>query len=71
MAQQKDRIGQFKNKYGVKGIDNGMRLHPDHFSEMVEWRDELDPHYAKLWIDYTYGGYYQRGVLTDRVRCWS
>ena len=68
MAQQKDRIEQLKKKYGAKGIANGMRLHPDHFAEMVEWRDELDPHYAKLWLDYTYGGFYQRGVLTDRVR---
>jgi len=68
MAQQKDRIEQFRKKYGASGIDNGMRLHPDHFPEMVEWRDELDPHYAKLWLGYTFGGFYQRGVLSDRMR---
>jgi alkylhydroperoxidase/carboxymuconolactone decarboxylase family protein YurZ len=36
--------------------------------EMLKWRDELDPHYAKLWLDYTYGGLYNRGVLTERAR---
>jgi alkylhydroperoxidase/carboxymuconolactone decarboxylase family protein YurZ len=68
MTTRDERIGQLRRKYGAKGIDNGMRLHPDHFPEMVEWRDELDPHYAKLWLDYTFGGFYRRGVLPDRVR---
>ncbi len=68
MANRNERIEQLKQKYGAKGIDNAARLHPDHFPEMMEWRDEMDPHYAKLWLDYTYGGFYQRGVLTDRVR---
>ena len=35
---------------------------------MLKWRDELDPYYAKLWLDYTYGGLYNRGVLTERTR---
>ena len=35
---------------------------------MMEWRDELDPHYAKLWLDFTYGGLFTRGVLDDRTR---
>lgn len=68
MAQGNERREKLRRKYGAKGIDNGVRLHPDQFAEMLEWRDELDPHYAKLWLDYTYGGFYQRGVLTDRVR---
>ena len=68
MARTDERMEKLRQKYGAKGIDNGTRLHPDHFAGMLEWRDELDPHYAKLWLDYTYGGFYQRGVLTDRVR---
>ena len=68
MAQRDERMERLRQKYGARGIDNGVRLHPEHFAEMLEWRDELDPHYAKLWLDYTYGGFYQRGVLTDRVR---
>ncbi|MBI3919137.1 MAG: carboxymuconolactone decarboxylase family protein [Betaproteobacteria bacterium] len=68
MTKREERMEQLRQRYGATGIANGMRLHPDHFAEMVEWRDELDPHYAKLWLDYTCGGFYRRGVLTDRVR---
>jgi alkylhydroperoxidase/carboxymuconolactone decarboxylase family protein YurZ len=68
MAQHDGRMEDLRQKYGTRGIDNGMRLHPDHFADMLEWRDALDPHYAKLWLDYTCGGFYRRGVLTDRVR---
>lgn len=68
MTNQKDRIEQLKKKYGAKGVDNAARLHPREFPELMEWRDEMDPHYAKLWLDFTYGGLYTRGVLSDRVR---
>ena len=67
MAKQ-NRIGQLKKKYGARAIDNGLRLNPRDFAGMLKWRDELDPQYAKLWLDYTYGGLYRRGVLTHRVR---
>jgi alkylhydroperoxidase/carboxymuconolactone decarboxylase family protein YurZ len=56
------------DKYGGRSVDNAMRLNPDDFDEMIEWRDALDPHYAKLWMDYTYGGLFARGVLDDRTR---
>ena len=68
MTKREERIEQLKRKYGAKGIDNAARLHPDRFSEMMEWRDEMDPHYAKLWLDFSYGGMFTRGVLSDRVR---
>lgn len=55
-------------KYGGRSVDNAMRLNPDDFDAMIEWRDALDPHYAKLWMDYTYGGLFARGVLDDRTR---
>lgn len=57
-----------RKKYGAKSVDNAMRLNPDDFEEMIEWRDALDPHYAKLWMDYTYGGLFARRVLDDRTR---
>ncbi|MDO8596647.1 MAG: carboxymuconolactone decarboxylase family protein [Sulfuricaulis sp.] len=50
-------------------MDNAARLHPDEdLYEMMEWRDDMDPHYAKLWLDWTYGGLYTRTILSDRVR---
>ena len=68
MADKKTQLTQLKKKYGAKGIDNGLRLNPADFLDMLKWRDELDPQYAKLWLDYTYGGLYNRGVLTERAR---
>ena len=68
MAKPEKRIAQLRKKYGAKGIDNAVRLNPHDFPALMEWRDEMDPHYAKLWLDFTYGGLYTRGVLSDRVR---
>lgn len=68
MADKKKQVAQLKKKYGAKCIDNGLALNPRDFLGMLKWRDELDPHYAKLWLDYTYGGLYNRGVLTERTR---
>ena len=68
MAKSNPLVAKMKKKYGAKAIDNGLRLNPADFMEMLKWRDELDPHYAKLWLEYTYGGLYNRGVLTERAR---
>ena len=68
MANRDERIEQLRQKYGAKGIDSAARLNPHDFPGLMEWRDEMDPHYAKLWLDYTYGGLYTRGVLSDRMR---
>lgn len=45
-----------------------MRINPRDFPDMLKWRDELDPHYTKPWLDYTDGGLYNRGVLSERAR---
>lgn len=68
MAADKQFIDEMREKYGAHSIDNALRLNPDDFEEMIEWRDALDPHYTKLWLDYTYGGLFARGVLDDRTR---
>lgn len=68
MADGKKRVDELRAKYGAKAIDNAARLNPDDFPELLDWRDELDPHYARLWLDWTYGGMWKRGVLDDRVR---
>lgn len=68
MADNKQLLVRLKKKYGAKAISNGLRINPRDFLDMLTWRDELDPHYAKLWLDYTYGGLYQRGVLSERAR---
>ena len=68
MTTREDRIEQLRSKYGAKAIDNALRLHPDDFPELVEWADELDQNYAQLWLNFTYGGMFGRGVLDDRTR---
>ena len=69
MAQNGERIEQLRAKYGAEAVDNALRLHSLDFLGSIEWADELDQHYAKLLVDFTYGGMYRRGVLDDRTRC--
>jgi 4-carboxymuconolactone decarboxylase len=68
MAKHQDKLEQLKAKYGARSVENAARLHPEDFPALLEWRDELDQHYTKLLLDWTYGGMYARGVLSDRVR---
>jgi len=68
MAKQDERVARLRQKYGAKAMDSAAKLHPHEFPELVEWRDELDPHYTKLWLDFTYGGMFNRGVLDERTR---
>src|SRR6185436_5977971 len=68
MTERDVHIEELKRKYGAKSIDNAARLNPHDFEALIDWRDEMDPNYAKLWLDFTFGGLTARGVLTDRVR---
>lgn len=68
MTDRNKRIEELKTKYGAMPIENGLRLNPHDFLEMMEWRDEMDPHYARLWLEWTYGGLFKRTELSDRVR---
>jgi alkylhydroperoxidase/carboxymuconolactone decarboxylase family protein YurZ len=63
-----ERIVRFKQKYGAAVIDNGLRLRPDDFIDEVEWRDLLDQHYTRAWLEFTYGGLFTRKGLDDRTR---
>jgi len=62
------RIERLKQKYGAVAIQNGMRLRPDDFLEEVEWRDRIDQHYTRAWLDFTYGGLFTRKALDERTR---
>ena len=66
---RKPRLAQLKQKYGAKAIDGLVRVHPDHTAEHVDWCDGIDPHFTKLWLDFTYGGMTGRGILDERTRC--
>ena len=68
MAKDDVRIEQLRKKYGAKAIDSGLARHPEDFLPLIEWADELDQHYAKLWLDFTYGGMFERRVLDERTR---
>ena len=68
MSDRDTRVEKLKAKYGAMPIENAMRLNPHDFLEMMEWRDEMDQHYARIWLEWTYGGLFKRAVLSDRVR---
>src|SRR5688572_20998091 len=63
-----ERIERLKKKYGAAAIDNGMRLRPDDFLDEVEWRDRIDQHYTRSWLEFTYGGLFTRKGLDERTR---
>ena len=63
-----ERITRLKQKYDPVAIDNGMRLQPRDFLNMVEWRDKIDQHYTRAWLAFTYGGLFLRKNLDDRTR---
>lgn len=64
----KERLSALKAKYGSEAIERGMQLEPERFLRKLELRDAFDPHYAKLWLDYGYGGLQRRTVLDERTR---
>jgi alkylhydroperoxidase/carboxymuconolactone decarboxylase family protein YurZ len=68
MSKDAKRIEELKKKYGATAVENAERLNPKEFPDLLDWRDELDQHYTKLWLDFTYGGLYTRGVLDERTR---
>lgn len=68
MANQEDRVQKLRQKYGAKAVDNAARMNSHGFPELLEWCDEMDPHYTKLWLDFTHGGLYTRGILDERTR---
>jgi len=63
-----ERIARLKHKYDAAAIDNGMRLRPDDFLDEVEWRDRIDQHFTRAWLEFTYGGLFTRNGLDDRTR---
>jgi 4-carboxymuconolactone decarboxylase len=62
------RIDQLKKKYGPAVIENGLRLRPADFLDEVDWRDRIDQHYTRAWLEFTYGGLFERKGLDDRTR---
>ena len=62
------RIERLKQKYGADVIENGLRLRPADFLDEVEWRDRIDQHYTRIWLNFTYGGLFTRKGLDDRTR---
>jgi 4-carboxymuconolactone decarboxylase len=68
MSNDVERVERLKRKYGAEAIENGMRLRPQDFLEEVEWRDRIDQHYTRAWLDFTYGGLFRRRVLDERTR---
>ena len=68
MDKNAERIERLKRKYDARAIDNGMRLRPDDFLDEVEWRDRIDQHYTRSWLEFTYGGLFTRKGLDEKTR---
>jgi len=62
------RLAKLRQKYGARAIDGLARVEPDHFADHVDWCDELDQNFTKLWLEFVYGGMAGRGILDERTR---
>ena len=69
VASKTTGLAKLKQKYGAAAIEALARQHPHHVAEHVTWCDGLDRNFTKLWLDFTYGGMAQRGILDERTRC--
>ena len=66
--KNEERIARLKQKYDAAAIDNGMRLRPEDFLDELEWRDRIDQHFTRAWLEFTYGGLFRRSGLDERTR---
>ena len=67
-AADDPRVAVLKRKYDPIAIDNGLRIHPAHFVDELEWRDRVDQHFARSWLAFTYGGVFARKKIDDKTR---
>ena len=64
-----EKAEELKQRHGATAMDTAAQLlDPQDMPEALGWAEDLDPHYMKLLVDYTYGGMYRRGILDDRTR---
>jgi alkylhydroperoxidase/carboxymuconolactone decarboxylase family protein YurZ len=57
-----------RKKYGTAAFDAGLKLQPKSFERRVAQRDELDPNFTKLWLDFAISGMSRRPALDARTR---
>ena len=67
-VNEADRIERLRRRYGAQAIDHALSVHAHDALDLIEWADELDPHYTRLWLEFIYTGMYRRGVLDERTR---
>ncbi|MCC7103716.1 MAG: carboxymuconolactone decarboxylase family protein [Chloroflexi bacterium] len=68
MSESKSSLDRFREKYGAEAVNAVVRYRPRDAEEFIGWRDRLDPQYTRLWLDYSYGGLFIRGIVDDRTR---
>lgn len=68
MAKRAGWLNRLKDRYGRAAVENLKRRRPADAEALAAWRDEIDPHYTRLWFDFTYGGLLARKVLDERTR---
>ncbi|MGZ8266874.1 MAG: carboxymuconolactone decarboxylase family protein [Burkholderiales bacterium] len=69
MAMDGKQVEELKKKYGAKVVETASRtLDPQDVPAALQWAEDLDPHYMKLLLDFSYGGMLRRGILDERTR---
>jgi 4-carboxymuconolactone decarboxylase len=69
MAMDGKQVEELKKKYGAKVAETASRtLDPQDVPAALQWAEDLDPHYMKLLLDFSYGGMLRRGILDERTR---
>jgi alkylhydroperoxidase/carboxymuconolactone decarboxylase family protein YurZ len=59
---------ELRRKYGAEAYDAGLALQPRTFEQRVAQRDDIDPHYTRLWLDFAIKGLGRRPALDQRTR---
>jgi len=61
-------MADLRGKYGDAAFDAGLKLQPGSFERRVAQRDELDPNFTQLWLDFAIAGMGRRPALDTRTR---
>jgi alkylhydroperoxidase/carboxymuconolactone decarboxylase family protein YurZ len=57
-----------QTEYDTQTYETGRRLQSDAFDDRIAFRDSIDPHFTRLWLDYAINGLGRRNVLDERTR---
>lgn len=62
------RLPYLLDRYGWKGISNGLRLRPGQHVNLISSFDAFDADWCDLWLEMCFHGMYGRTVLDEKTR---